>query len=164
MADLRREPVFTTAVAATRHAITDLAAHGVADALALVRRVRGVNHLQGHANSIVPLAVLMARVYPQVLQVVRARTDLRNGLDPQGPETRDQLVWRTVKTGVQLLVAVRAADIIAEEMRTGAPQTVENVAQTYLSQRFGGGQPRGGAGDTVVKRTLKLMAHIAIEL
>lgn len=87
-----------------------------------------------------------------------------NGLTRGSVEARDPLIWRAVRNGVQLLIATRGDDIIAEELRGGAPQSIERVAETYLSQRYGGGHLRGGAGDTVIKRTLKLMAHLAIEL
>lgn len=165
MADLRESPAFSGAVGATRHAIIDLARnHRVPDALALYNRERGVNNLQGHANSIVPLAVLMARIYPGILPIIRARTDIRNELGSGNHETRDRRIWDPVKNAAHLVIQTHGDDIIAETIGTAEGQTVEEVANTYLSVRFGGGQPRGGAGDTVVKRTLKLLAHLWIDL
>lgn len=165
MPDLRHDPAFAVAVESTRQAIFALATdHNIPDAEALVRRARGENQLSGHAHSVLPLAVLVARTFPHVLTIIRARTDLHNSMAPRASETRDTLIWTPVKRGVQLVVATRGDDIIAEEIRTGNSQTVDRVATTYLSLRYGGGQPQGGAGDTVLKRTLKLMAHLSIEL
>ncbi len=44
-------------------------------------------------------------------------------------------------------------------MLNGGTLSVEDAAR-YLSQRYGGAQGAGGAGDTVLKRTLKLLAHM----
>ena len=53
-------------------------------------------------------------------------------------------------------------DIVAEEMTSGIAQSAADVARTYLSTSWGGGQPKGGGANTVVKRTLKLLAHLQI--
>lgn len=137
--------------------------YAIPDASALFQRTRGQNNLQGHAHSIVPLAVLLARVYPQLLLAIRINTDLQHGMTGQSAEARLKAVWLPVQTGIQLLIASRGGDIVSETFGRATPQTVSRVADTYLSVRYGGGQQRGGAGDTVVKRTLKLLAHLKYE-
>ena len=75
MADIRQDAAFATAVAGARAAISQLhLRHRIPDATALYQRGRNVNNLSGHANSIIPLAVLIAREYPALLAVIRART------------------------------------------------------------------------------------------
>jgi hypothetical protein len=60
------------------------------------------------------------------------------------------------------LLSARGADIIAESIRSHSPQDAASIAATYLSSDYGGGQGTGGAGDTVLKRTIKLLAHALI--
>ena len=164
MADIRRDAAFATAVAGARAAIDALHQnHRIADATALYQRGQNVNNLSGHAHSIIPLAVLLAREYPVLLGLVRARTDLRRAMTRQSGEARDRYLWRKIMNATKLLLADRGADVIVEELATGRPQSAQRVATTYLSTAFGGGQPRGGAGNTVIKRTLKLLAHLLYE-
>lgn len=81
----------------------------------------------------------------------------------QTAEARDRYLWRKAMNATRLLIQERGADIIAEEIATGREQSVRQVAMTYLSTQFGGGQTTGGAGNTVIKRTLKLLAHLQHE-
>jgi len=67
MVDLRNNPSFRAAVDATRATIASLAQSGISDGQAIRARGLGENNLQGHARSVVPLAVLFARTYPQHL-------------------------------------------------------------------------------------------------
>ena len=164
MADIRQDAAFATAVAGARAAISQLhLRHRIPDATALYQRGRNVNNLSGHANSIIPLAVLIAREYPALLAVIRARTELRRAMTARSFEARDRYLWRKVMNATKLLVADRGGDIIAEELATGMPQSAKKVAKTYLSTAFGGSQTGGGAGNTVIKRTLKLLAYLQHE-
>ena len=164
MTDIRRDPAFATAVAGARAAIDALHRHhGIPDATALYQRGQNVNNLIGHAHSIIPLAVLIAREYPFLLGFVRARTDLRRAMTRQSREARDTYLWRKIMYAMKLLLGRRGGDVIVEELATRRPQSAQRVATTYLSTAFGGGQRRGGAGNTVIKRTVKLLAHLQYE-
>lgn len=163
MADLRMDLAFSTAVAVAKAAIAEFARGGIADAQALAVRRRGWNNLQGHAHSIVPLAVAYARAHPNQLRTIRARTDLARGMTRWSREARDTALWRPVMVEIKAFLASRGADVIAEEMQGGAAQTAQDIATTYLSSHYGGGQTTGGGGNTVLKRTLKLLAHTWVE-
>ena len=162
MADLRQDAAFSAAVASVREGIRNAASqHEVADALALVGREEGEHNLQGHAHSVVPLAVLVARLNPGLMSTIRARTDLDHDMGTAGSdEARDGSIWDQVKNATQLVIANNGQDVVSEELGGGSPQTVEDIATTYLSAAYGGGQTGGGGADTVLKRTLKLMAHM----
>ncbi len=161
MADLRNDPAFASAVAATHQAIRHLARVGIEDARALVRRSRGWNHLQGHARSVVPLAVLLARKNLNIVRAIRTATVLRQPMTSTSREARDR-VWGRVGTAIRNLLRSQGGDVIAAELRSRRPQTARSIARTYLSRRYAGGQGRGGAGDTVLKRTLKILAHVLV--
>jgi hypothetical protein len=164
MPDIRQAAAFATAVAGARAAINQLhLRHRIPDATALYQRGRNVNNLSGHAHSIIPLAVLIAREYPALLAFIRARTDLQRAMTARSLEARDRYLWRKVMNATKVLLADRGPDIIAEELATGVAQSARRIARTYLSTAFGGRQTRGGAGNTVIKRTLKLLAHLQHE-
>ena len=162
MPDLRNDPAFVAAVAAARQAIGELASRGIPDAEALVARSAGWNNLQGHAHSLIPLAVLYARSNYTQLQAVRSATILTQAMTGGSQEARNRSIWRVVKRSMITMLAGRGSDIISEQIANGRPQTARQIANTYLSSSFGGGQSSGGAGNTVIKRTLKLLAHIFI--
>lgn len=162
MADLRRDAAFVAAVAAARQAIGELASRGNADAAALVQRSGGWNNLQGHAHSIVPLAVFFARHRPLALGPIKGATSLRTSQSHGSREARKRTLWRQVQADLRNLLRNRGSDILAEEMRSNRPQTAQQIANTYLSSGYGGGQTSGGGGDTVLKRTLKLLAHVLL--
>lgn len=164
MPDIRRYAPFATAVWGAREAIDQLHhEYAVPDATALYMRGQNVNNLIGHAHSIIPLAVLIAREFPSLLAIIRARTNLDRGMTPRSGEARDRYLWRKVMNATKLVIADRGADIISEEVGTHRQQSVRKVAATYLSRDYGGGQRKGGAGNTVIKRTLKLLAHLQHE-
>jgi hypothetical protein len=168
MADLRNDLAFGTAVGATRYVISELARRGVRDAQALAQRRSGWNNLQGHAHSLVPLAVFFARSNPPSLRAVRATTTLRRSMTARSQEAGDRVLWSSVEADMRALLAARGNDIVSEELRRRGPrrrrrrQTARQIARTYLSRTYGGGQTKGGAGNTVIKRTLKLLAHVLI--
>jgi hypothetical protein len=158
MVDLRDETDFATAVNSVRAGIISYADQGISDAEAITDREEGVNNLQGHAHSLVPLAVFFARQYPDTLQQIQNVTDLDASMGPTDQETRLP-IWDQVKNEMATLITNHGGDVVSEKLSTGDPQTVNELADTYLPESWGGGQETGGGGGTVVKRTLKLFAH-----
>jgi hypothetical protein len=163
MVDLRNDPAFVAAIAATRESIAELASRGVLDAESLVARSGGWHNLQGHAQSLLPLAVAFARAYSQRFQAIRASTNLRPSMGPASREARNRSLWDPVMREMKQLIANRGTDVITEGLARGTPQSIADIANTYLSIDYGGGQTTGGAGNTVIKRTLKILAHIFYE-
>ena len=161
MADLRRDTHFKADCDKLASHVALLSAKGVPDAIAISDREDNVNNLSGHAHSIVPLAVAFARAYPHHLETLKRRTDLHHGMGQSGSqEARDPALWDSIKADMQSFVATRGGDVVADARRSGEPQTVAKVADAYLSERYGGSHTTGGAGDTTLKRSLKLLAHI----
>jgi len=158
MVDFRDKKDFTTAVNSVRAGIISYADEGIPDAGAITEREKGANNLQGHAHSLVPLAVFFARQYPETVQEIRNVTDLDEPMGPTDRETRLP-IWDQVKNQMATLIANHGNDVVSEKLGTGVPQTVDELANTYLPDSWGGGQETGGGGGTVVKRTLKLFAH-----
>ena len=161
MADLRRKPEFAAAVAAARAGIAEFAKRRVPDAVAIQQRLHGKHNLQGHAHSVVPLAVLVARENRGLLQMARQRTKLRADM-ASTPEKRDALLWGSLEVAIRSVLGAQGGDCISETIKGDEPQTARRVAKTYLTMRYGGGHAGGGAGDTVLKRTIKLLAHMGI--
>lgn len=175
MADLRNDPTFSNAVQRARDGVTAYAANGVPDAEALTEREAGGHNLQGHAWSVIPLAVHFGRHHRGTMdEIRRADLDLNIAMDDgysaatedervaSRAETRHE-VWDRASAEMRaFLTSPAGQDIVAETMAGGHPQTAQDVAQTYLKTTWGGGQTTGGAGNTVVKRTLKLLAHLQI--
>lgn len=157
--DLRDDDSFQVAVDQARDGIRRFADRGIPDAEAITQRDAGENNLSGHAHSLVPLAVHFSRSDPGFLQSVKDQTDLSNGMGPRDTETRLD-IWGDLKDKMSALVTRDASVIITEERGSGRPQSVGDVADTYLPKDWGGSQDSGGGGGTVVKRTLKLLAHI----
>lgn len=158
MTDYRFDPAFRAAVAAVETGIEQLAANGVPDAQALMDRAAGVNNLQGHYNALVPLAVLLLRQQPHLVAHVKGRTDLAIDMGQERSEARDRATWAPVEAATSALIAAEPHSIIGERLSPGLV-TVQDAAN-YLSQDFGGVQSTGGGGNTVLKRTLKLVAHL----
>ena len=67
--------------------------------------------------------------------------------------------WDDVKVILRALLQQSGNDLIVIRQRPNSPTTAQEVASTYISADYGGGQTGGGAGNTVLKRTLKLLAH-----
>ena len=141
------------------------------DAVALMQRSGGTHNLQGHDRSVIPLAVHYGRHHRDTMDEIRqANLDLNVSMDDgrsanraaSRAETR-HAVWNRARDEMAVFVSSSSGqDIVAEDMTSGAPQSAADVARTYLSTSWGGGQPNGGGADTVVKRTLKLLAHLQI--
>ena len=130
----------------------------VGDATSLIQRTAGLHNLQGHARALIPLAVWVALHRPNLLPEIRQNTALHVVMDNQSEETRSP-VWDQVKEATIELLQARGQDRISVGDTDDAPETAAETANTYLSDSYGGGHTTGGAGDTVLKRTLKLLAH-----
>lgn len=162
MVDHRADPVFRAAVDGLHTSIETLAQANVPDAVRLWNRRNGGNNLQAHYSSIVPLAVWLSRRYPQHLPRLRAGTSLRHDMTHGSAEGGNRRLWHPIQQDMICYLNHSGADVVAEAMATGSPQSGSTVASTYLSTRYGGGQTSGRAGDTVLKRTLKLVAHMSL--
>ena len=158
MTDLRTEPSFQATLKATEAMIESYAANGVPDAEALLKRAGGWNHLQGHRHSLVPLVVAFLRENRDVLGDIQGGTELTHSMGTGGSTEARAPFWAAVKDRMKAFRAAHGATVIAGEKGTGAPQTVDDIS-TYLSTGWVGEQSTGGGGDTVIKRTLKLVAH-----
>ena len=161
MTDFTRDATFTALVAATEGVIIDVLANaGVRDARALVMRQRGWNNLQGHTRGLIPLAVWFARAYPQHLNLLRTSTNLGSGMGRSSAEARNQALWLPIQGDLRAHLTANGADVIAPGARPRSPQTAQEISDTYLSASYGGRQTTGQAGNTVFKRTLKVLAHV----
>ncbi len=130
------------------------------DGKALKARRQGKNNLQGHANALEPLALLLAQIYPALLASIKARTSLNANMGQGTTEARDQQITLNIASAISGLRANYGSDIIAHEIRSGNAITVDSACNTYLSVSLGGNHVGGGGGDTVVKRVLKFLAQV----
>lgn len=162
MADYRRNLLFGAALNGLHSELDSLAVGGVPDAQALIDRRDGSNNLQGHYQSVVPLALWFCRRYSQHLPALRAATDVRRDMTSGSTESRDRGLWVPIQQDLIAFLNRDGHDVLSEELGSSAPQDAAAIANTYLSVRFGGAQTRGGAGDTVFKRAAKLIAHVSI--
>lgn len=158
MPNLTNNASFTALVAATETMVAVLANAGIPDAEMLMLRQAGWNNLQGHVRGLIPLAAWFIRHEPSHLQVLHARTNLNSNMSSISSEARGS-VWDAVARDLRHLLSTRGGDVITVATNSSTPTTAARIARTYLSTQYGGGQNRGGAGNTVFKRTLKLMAH-----
>ena len=149
---------FEALLSATETITGVLAANGVRDAQRLTERLVGWNNLQGHARSVVPLAVWLATRHPEILCNIREMTDLGTLMSNTSAEARGDF-WDDVKELLRASLLQSGNDLIVIGQRPNSPTTAQEVATTYISADYGGGQITGGAGTTVLKRTLKLLAH-----
>lgn len=159
MANYNKRNDFPLLVELLERTATTFAGKNVPDAKALVVRVKGVHNLQGHARRVMPLAVWLVLRRPEILKQIRAKTRLSNGMTSSSSEARSA-VWGVVKAAIVAEIGKAGSDIVTHQDRSSTPVTAEDIAQTYLSQDYGGGQTRGGAGNTVLKRAIKLLAHV----
>ena len=160
MANLTRDAAFSALIAAAEASINTLANAGVRDAHALVLRQKGWNNLQGHARALIPLALWFIRAHPAHLASLRKSTSLRSDMGRSSREARNRGLWQPIQADLRGFLSRKGSDIITVRASTRSPQTAQHVANTYLSDTYGGGQTTGQAGNTVFKRTLKLLAHI----
>ena len=156
--DHTRDPSFGALLAAAETITGVLAASNVGDARRLAQRSQGWHNLQGHARAVVPLAVWLARMHPEILCNIRDMTNLGHTMSSTSQEARGDF-WDDVKAVLRASLQQYGNDSIAVGLRPNSPETAIKIADTYLSADYGGGQRTGGAGTTVLKRTLKLLAH-----
>ena len=135
------------------------AAQKIPDARALVVREKGMHNLQGHAMRVMPLAVWLTIRRPDLLKLIRGKTKLANEMKATSSEARAAF-WGKVKDAIKDELAANGVDVISSADKINTPTTAEEIAETYLSADYGGGQTNGGAGNTVLKRSLKLLAHV----
>lgn len=159
MMDWTKDPAFQRSLSRLDGIITTAARLGHPDGQALEGRRQGVNNLQGHANALEPLALLISQKSPALLVTIRNLTNLSSDMGPGSKESRDPQIKAAIAAAVSTLRASHGNDIIARELKSQDPITVDTACNTYLSSGLGGAQDTGGAGDTVLKRTLKLLAH-----
>ncbi|MXX19418.1 MAG: hypothetical protein F4X03_10735 [Dehalococcoidia bacterium] len=159
MVDYTKDPLFSARHAAIETAIHVLASAGVVDADRFVLRQSGWNNLQGHARAVMPLAVWFLTHEPHHGEDLRDNTDLVTTMTARSGESRGTF-WRPIQAEMRILLRDHGGDRIAVGERRNSPETAVRIARTYLSTRYGGGQARGGAGDTVFKRTLKITSHL----
>tara|TARA_R100000365_G_C2736918_1_gene66105 strand:- start:498 stop:977 length:480 start_codon:yes stop_codon:yes gene_type:complete len=130
------------------------------DAMALEGRRHGLNNLQGHANALEGLVVALIEIQPNLLSTLRPLTRLNRKMGKGDFETSNAAIRAAISSTVVAARTGHGADIIAHEIKTGNPVTIDTACDTYLPLSLGGGQDSGGGGGTVVKRALKLLAHI----
>jgi hypothetical protein len=160
MTDLRNDVDFSNALDRAFDGIEEYAERGVADAEQITDRDQNVNQNSGHVN-LVALAVHFARHHPDLMQEIHQATSLDNGMSTGDRETYLP-IWDTVQEAVSAFIETNGDDIVIQERQGQDPQSVSGLSDTYLPQAFGGTQDTGGGGGTVVKRTLKLLAHLQI--
>lgn len=158
MVDYTQDLRFRAMQEATDVIIRVMAGGGIRDARAITDRAAGWHNLQGHARAIVPLALWLVLNRPQLLCAVREGTDLQVGMSGSSGESRREF-WEDVQDALIPLLGHRGDDRIVEGIQANSPETAEEIANTYLSRDYGGGQRSGGGGTTVLKRTLKLLSH-----
>ena len=158
MSYLTRDPTFTALVAATEAIIHVFANAGVRDGRSLMVRQSGWNTLPGEVRSLIPLTVWFVRMYPNHLYSLRTNTSLGVTMGRGSPEARDPSLWQPIQTDLRDCLVTDGGDVISLATQPLAPVTARDIASNYLSARYGG-HTRGTAGDTLLKRTLKLLAH-----
>lgn len=158
MANYKKRNDFPFLLGLLEKVVSDLS-KGTPDAKALMVRGKGKHNLQGHAMRVMPLAVWLVIRRPDLLKLVRGKTKLINEMRASSSEARGAF-WGDVKDALQMELKKNGKDIVSSADKVNTPITTEEIAHTYLSADYGGGQTKGGAGNTVLKRSLKLLAHI----
>ena len=158
MVDYTQDLSFRAMQEAADSLVRVLAGRGVRDARAIAERAAGWHNLQGHARTIVPLAIWLALHRPELLCTLRVETDLQIGMSGRSAESRG-VFWDDVKAALISLLKQHGQDRIIVGEQANSPETANDIANTYLSADYGGGQRGGGGGTTVLKRTLKLLSH-----
>jgi hypothetical protein len=159
MADYRKRNDFTLLLGLLERTAKSLAATGIPDAMALSSREKGEHNLRGHAMRVMPLAVWLIMRRLDLLKPIRRATKLRTAMAASSSEARS-VIWRDIQVAIQQQLLLHGVDILSSADRTNTPTTATAIATTYLSTDYGGSQTGGGAGNTVLKRSLKLLAHV----
>lgn len=159
MANYKNRKDFPLLLDVLERAASLFAASGIPDATALVVREAGRHNLQGHARRVMPLAVWLVIRRPDLLKIIRNQTRLKTSMSASSSEARS-IIWRNVKDAINAELVRNGTDVISCAERANTPTTAAEIAHTYLSTEYGGAQTKGGAGNTVLKRALKLLAHV----
>lgn len=159
MANYKNRKDFPLLVDLLERTAKGFAAQKIPDAKALVVREKGMHNLQGHAMRVMPLAVWLAIRRPDLLKLIRSKTKLANEMKASSSEARATF-WGKVKDAIKDELVTNGADVLSSADKINTPTTAQEIADTYLSADYGGGQTKGGAGNTVLKRSLKLLAHV----
>lgn len=159
MANYRKRKDFPLLLDLLERTTTYFATKNIPDANALIVREEGKHNLQGHARRVMPLAVWLVIRRPDLLNLIRSKTKLTNEMTASSSEARSA-IWGQVKDAISNELSKAGADVISDADRANTPITAIDIADTYLSSEYGGGQTSGGAGNTVLKRALKLLAHV----
>lgn len=159
MANYKKRKDFPLLVDFLERITVSFAAKKIPDAKALVIRKKGTHNLQGHAMRVMPLAVWLTIRRPDLLKLIRGKTKLANEMKATSSEARAAF-WGEIKDAIKAELTKNGADVISSADKTNSPTTAQEIAETYLSADYGGGQTKGGAGNTVLKRSLKLLAHV----
>ena len=158
MVDYTQDLSFRAMQEATDVLIRVMAGGGIRDARAITDRAAGWHNLQGHARSIVPLALWLVLHRAELLCTLRRETDLQVVMSGRSGESRAPF-WDEVSQALVDMLNQHGGDRIIVGGQANSPETAQQIARTYLSAEYGGGQRRGGGGTTVLKRTLKLLSH-----
>ncbi|MBN1547543.1 MAG: hypothetical protein JW902_12885 [Syntrophaceae bacterium] len=159
MTDFTINPAFMALIHGVDQMILDLAQQRIPDAQAIASRYAGGNNLQGHARGLVPVAIWFARAHHPHLERVRKATNLTIDMSWSSAEARNRGLWRPIQRDFIAAIAANGTDIVTSGGDIYTPHSVEDIASTYLPTSWGGNQSTGGAGGTVIKRTLKIMSH-----
>ncbi|NKC32063.1 hypothetical protein [Falsiroseomonas selenitidurans] len=150
---------FRLALARLGGAIVASGRLGLIDARSIRWRASGGANLQGHANTLVPLSLLLAMTDKTLVRRVRRDTDLTRDMGRGSVESLNKSLRDDIGVAMSNLRSTQGSDIVAQEIKSKRNITVNKACDTYLSIAMGGSHARGGAGDTVVKRTLKIIAQ-----
>jgi len=159
MANYKRKTDFILVHDLLVNAIRGYSAAKIKDAQALTDREGGMHNLQGHTRAVIPLAVWIAYKEPSLLPKIKKGTTLKGEMTGHSVEARDNQIWGPLKKAMKRHLKLTGIDVIAEKTKANSPDSAAKIASTYLSDDYGGGQTSGGAGNTVLKRALKLLAH-----
>ncbi len=158
MIDYTNDNTFLVLFAAMRTIINRLADERVSDAISIRDRFNGQHNLQGHARGVVPLALWLALHRPRLLATIRDNTDLDVAMTGDSPEARAEF-WTEIQAAITELLQQRGGDRIRRGEAADTPETTSEIARV-LSTLYGGNQTTGRGADTVLKRSLKLLAHV----
>jgi len=159
MPNYTRDPAFVAMIHGVDQMIVELAQQRIPDAQAIANRYAGDNNLQGHAKGLVPVAIWFARAHNSHLVRVRIATNLDRDMGQYRTETRDRTLWGPIQRDFIAALAAHGTDVVTSGGDPDTPHRVADIVSTYLPTSWGGNQRTGGAGGTVIKRTLKIMSH-----
>lgn len=163
--DIRDSKKIEETCTQVRRAIQQYAVDGVGDAKALLRHSFCENSNQSHWYIGLPLTVyfvisiLESPNEREILEKIKYNTKLSREMDGSSGESSEE-VWDPVKKRFGEFVENKGDNHVAEEMSDGETKSVEGAVNSFMSETWHGNASGGGGGDTVVKRTLKIISHL----